>query len=408
MERYNQRHHDQSTETMNRNSLESARKNFFISMSDIADTGTPTPPPTRHNLFASNSNAPLSGSASGSNSNLSNGSMSSAALEVLNRSVGSKSSKLSSSSSSSTSSSSTTTSHVAQSTSSTQRMSSLKSSSSSTSSSAAAVKQGLGEMQSSIAEMKNMMGHNSSSSSTTTTTSSSTQQSSSSSISSSSTKTAAASAAATLASLQSRKLSANTLSPSPSSKISDLQKRLRSSMDSLDDPQGPTDPLVTFPDSETDDDLSSIASGLKPMSMVVPNGHGSLVNGTSSGSLGNVDTVKFEQKKMTSESKTKLVKDGFSSEQATLNSAESKKLHAGDLQYQEQAALAAMSTRTEVDGVTAEEKGAILKQHSAHGTKLITRQQCSGSSGPKEQLCQSQRLSSARNRSQVVRTTGRV
>ncbi|XP_049542919.1 NAD(+) hydrolase sarm1 isoform X3 [Anopheles darlingi] len=333
-------------------------------MSDIADTGTPTPPPTRHNLFASNSNAPLSGSTSGSNSNLSNGSMSSAALEVLNRSVGSKSSKLSSSSSSSTSSSSTTTSHVAQSTSSTQRMSSLKSSSSSTSSSAAAVKQGLGEMQSSIAEMKNMMGHNSSSSSTTTTTSSSTQQSSSSSISSSSTKTAAAAAAATLASLQSRKLSANTLSPSPSSKISDLQKRLRSSMDSLDDPQGPTDPLVTFPDSETDDDLSSIASGLKPMSMVVPNGHGSLVNGTSSGSLGNatVDTVKFEQKKMTSESKTKLVKDGFSSEQATLNSAESKKLHAGDLQYQEQAALAAMSTRTEVDGVTAEEKGAILKE----------------------------------------------
>ncbi|XP_050097994.1 NAD(+) hydrolase sarm1 isoform X3 [Anopheles aquasalis] len=330
-------------------------------MSDIADTGTPTPPPTRHNLFASsNSNAPLSGSTSGSNSNLSNGPMSSAALEVLNRSVGSKSSKLSSSSS--TSSSSTTTSHVAQSSSSTQRMSSLKSSTSS--SSAAAVKQGLGEMQSSIAEMKNMMGHsNSSSTTTTTSSSSSTQQcssSSSSSISSSSTKSAAA---ATLASLQSRKLSANTLSPSPSSKISDLQKRLRSSMDSLDDPQGAADPLVTFPDSETDDDLSSIASSLKPM-----NGHSSLVNGSSSSSgsvLGNatsVDTVKFEQKKMTSESKTKLVKDGFSSEQATLNSAESKKLHAGDLQYQEQAALAAMSTRMEVDGVKAEEKGAILKE----------------------------------------------
>ncbi|XP_058054907.1 NAD(+) hydrolase sarm1 isoform X1 [Anopheles bellator] len=233
-------------------------------------------------------------------------------------------------------------------------MSSLKSS-------AAAVKQGLGEMQNSIAEMKNMMGHNSTSSSSTTTStsSSSTQQSSSSSVSS--TKIANHNH-------QSRKLS-NALS-STSSKISDLQKRLRSSMDSLDDPQG-QDPLVTFPDSETDDDLSSMASALRPMNggtngaagPLVPNGHGGgalAVNGGAG--CGTIESVKYEEKKTTSESKTKVVKDGFSSEQATLASAESKKLHAGDLQYQEQAALAAMSTRTEVDGVTAEEKGAILKE----------------------------------------------
>uniref|UniRef100_A0A182LY67 Uncharacterized protein n=1 Tax=Anopheles culicifacies TaxID=139723 RepID=A0A182LY67_9DIPT len=244
----------------------------------------------------------------------------------------SKSSKLLSS----TSSSSTTTKHVEKSSSSTQRMSSLTSSSSSSKTSTAAVKQNLGEMQNSMAEMKNMMEHSSSSTSQNHSTSSSSIKSS-----------------AVTNHLQARKMSA---------KINDIKSRLRSSMDSLDDPQA--DPLVTFPDSETDDDLSSMASALKPLGakggsgILVPNGnHQALVNGCA----GTVDTVKFEQKKMTSESKTKVTTDGFSSEQATINSAESKKMQAGELQYQEQAALAAMRSRLEMNGVTAEEKGAILK-----------------------------------------------
>ncbi|XP_052892673.1 NAD(+) hydrolase sarm1 isoform X2 [Anopheles moucheti] len=322
---------------MNRNSLESARKNFFKSMSDIADTGSPTLP-TRHNLFAT-SNGPLASTTSGSLASATSTSSMTTSQELLNSSrSSSKSSKLSSS----TSSSSTTTKHVEKSSSSTQRMSSLTSSSSSTTSTAA-VKQNLGEMQNSMAEMKNMMGHSSSSS-----TSQNLSTSSSSSIKSS----------AVTNHLQARKMSA---------KLNDIKTRLRSSMDSLDDPQA--DPLVTFPDSETDDDLSSIASSLKPLGanggsgILVPNGHHhhhhqALVNGCA----GAVDTVKFEQKKMTSESKTKVTTDGFSSEQATINSAESKKMQAGDLQYQEQAALAAMSSRMEVNGVTAEEKGAILKE----------------------------------------------
>uniref|UniRef100_A0A182NMG1 ADP-ribosyl cyclase/cyclic ADP-ribose hydrolase n=1 Tax=Anopheles dirus TaxID=7168 RepID=A0A182NMG1_9DIPT len=260
--------------------------------------------------------------------------------QLLNSSrSSSKSSKLSSS----TSSSSTKTQHVEKSSSSTQRMSSLTSSSSSTtSSSAASVKQSLGDMQNSMAEMKNMMGHSSTSQNLSTTTSSSSSIKSSSAVTNH---------------LQSRKMST-------AAKINEIKSKLRSSMDSLDDPQA--DPLVTFPDSETDDDLSSMASSFKPLQanggngMLVPNGHQhhqALVNGCA----GAVDTVKFEQKKVTSESKTKVVTDGFSSEQRAINSAESKKLHAGDLQYQEQAALAAMSNRVEVDGVTAEEKGAVLK-----------------------------------------------
>lgn len=120
-------------------------------------------------------------------------------------------------------------------------------------------------------------------------------------------------------------------------------------MDSLDDPT--SDYQVTHPDS--DGEMSSMLT-MKPSGIVQ---NGQMMNGGTS-----ADTVKFEQKKMTSESKTKVVTDGFSSEQATLNSAQMKKLQAGDVQYQEQAALAAMSNKMEVDGLKTEEKGALLKE----------------------------------------------
>ncbi|XP_049292247.1 NAD(+) hydrolase sarm1 isoform X1 [Anopheles funestus] len=303
---------------------------FPSEMSDIVDTDSPTQP-IRHNFFTA-TNGPLASNTSGSLASATSTSSMTTSQELLNSSrSSSKSSKLSSS----TSSSSTTTKHVEKSSSSTQRMSSLTSSSSSTTSTAA-VKQNLGEMQNSMAEMKNMMGHSSTSQNLSTSSSSSMKSS---------------------ALTNHRKMSA---------KINDIKTRLRSSMDSLDDPQA--DPLVTFPDSETDDDLSSMASSLKPLGanggsgILVPNGHNHHHQALVNGCAGTVDTVKFEQKKMTSESKTKVTTDGFSSEQATINSAESKKMQAGELQYQEQAALAAMSSRMEVNGVTAEEKGAILKE----------------------------------------------
>lgn len=118
-------------------------------------------------------------------------------------------------------------------------------------------------------------------------------------------------------------------------------------MDSLDEPM--SEYQVTHPDS--DGEMNS---------MVVKNPNGIVQNGQMNLN-GSVDTVKFEQKKTTSESKTKVVKDGVSSEQATLNSAQMKQLHAGDVQYKEEAALAAMSNTMEVDGLKTEEKGATLK-----------------------------------------------
>ncbi|XP_053690343.1 NAD(+) hydrolase sarm1 isoform X3 [Sabethes cyaneus] len=306
-------------------------KKSYISMlmSDLTEPGStvaasigPPTPPTRVGQSLFNVNA--SSTAAGTVTAGATSTMAATAQELLNStSSSSKSSKVSSSSSS------TTTSRMAK-TSSTQRLqhmsssltsSSSTSSSSATSSSAAAVKQGLGEMQNSMAEMKNMMGHSSAS-----------QISTSSSMMSSSSSSS-----------QMKKLAIT----NSSSNLGELQKRLRSSMDSLDDPS--SDYQVTHPDS--DGEMNSMLT-MKPTG-TLQNGH--VMNGT-------VDTVKFEQKQMTSESKTKVVTDGFSSEQATLNSAQMKKLHAGDVQYQEEAALAAMSNKMEVDGLKTEEKGALLKE----------------------------------------------
>jgi len=80
-----------------------------------------------------------------------------------------------------------------------------------------------------------------------------------------------------------------------------------------------------------------------------------------SGSNKTIDTIKFQEKSMKTESKTKVVTDGFSSEQATSNSAEMKRLQAGDIDYQESKGASAMRNRLEMDGVKTEENAAVIK-----------------------------------------------
>lgn len=117
------------------------------------------------------------------------------------------------------------------------------------------------------------------------------------------------------------------------------------------------EPLVTFPegDSPTDEltlDLS-VAHQLPVSSselMQLQNGSGAVV-----------DTVKFEEKRMTTASKTKVVTDGFSREQATSNSAELKRVQAGDVQYEEKKAAAASMDRMEMDGIKTEQNAAMMK-----------------------------------------------
>lgn len=117
------------------------------------------------------------------------------------------------------------------------------------------------------------------------------------------------------------------------------------------------EPLVIFPegDSPTDEltlDLS--APHQLPVSsselMQLQNGSGTVV-----------DTVKFEEKRMTTASKTKVVTDGFSREQATSNSAELKRVQAGDVQYEEKKAAAACMDRMEMDGIKTEQNAAMMK-----------------------------------------------
>lgn len=84
--------------------------------------------------------------------------------------------------------------------------------------------------------------------------------------------------------------------------------RLRSSLENIVDVDEVEEPMVTFPDDNSTTDLELSANQLAQIGsdneLVVGGNH-----------LNTTDTVKFEEKRMMSASKTKVIKDGFSSEQ---------------------------------------------------------------------------------------------
>lgn len=129
--------------------------------------------------------------------------------------------------------------------------------------------------------------------------------------------------------------------------------RLRSSIENLVDGND-NEPLVTFPesDSPTDELSLELVSSQLPSSelMQMQNGCGTMV-----------DTVKFEEKRTTSASNTKVVTDGFSREQASSKSEELKRVQTGDVQYEEKKAAAARMDRMEIDGVTTEQNAAMMR-----------------------------------------------
>nr|XP_036215088.1 NAD(+) hydrolase sarm1 isoform X4 [Bactrocera oleae] len=145
--------------------------------------------------------------------------------------------------------------------------------------------------------------------------------------------------------------------------INKLKKKIRSSIENLVDSDA--EPLVTFPD--TDDDHHNLAD-------LVSASNGKLTTNGLNGSGKIVDTVKFEEKRTKTESKTKVVADGFSTEQATSNLAEMKRLQTGDIDYQEAKAAAAMRNRTEMDGVKTEENAAVIQEALSLRTGDITQQ----------------------------------
>ncbi|KAF5298204.1 hypothetical protein FQA39_LY02628 [Lamprigera yunnana] len=117
-------------------------------------------------------------------------------------------------------------------------------------------------------------------------------------------------------------------------------KKLRSSLENLVDADDSdiSQPLVTFPDSDTPPPSSEL---------VTPN---------------NLDTVKFEQKTVNNFKTSKVIKDGFSAEKASANCAEVKRMQAGELSYQENSAAAASHARLEIDGVSAEKSHVHAKE----------------------------------------------
>lgn len=138
-----------------------------------------------------------------------------------------------------------------------------------------------------------------------------------------------------------------------------------------------TEQLVTFPDDDVTDDLpgGNITSPSTTELILMPNGCTQLA-GIGGGQLcvganSTGETVKFEEKRTTSASKCKVITDGFSSEQATSNSTEMKHLQAGDVDYKEETAAAAVRKKIEVDGVTAEQNAAALKVSRVEWRRLF-------------------------------------
>lgn len=105
---------------------------------------------------------------------------------------------------------------------------------------------------------------------------------------------------------------ANELKITSPSALSQLQMRLRSSLENIVDGDDADEPLVTFPDETPNGDLelelhATQLPCVTPAELSITNDH-----------LNATDTVKFEEKRVVSASKTKVITDGFSSEQVSL------------------------------------------------------------------------------------------
>lgn len=100
--------------------------------------------------------------------------------------------------------------------------------------------------------------------------------------------------------------------------------------------------MITFPDSDSPPPAPVLNMGSPVLS---------------------ADRLKFEQKRICSASKTKVVasSDGFRSEEASANHAELKSVQTGDMSYTESQAQAQRRARLEIDGVTAEKSLNVLK-----------------------------------------------
>ncbi|XP_032598806.1 NAD(+) hydrolase sarm1 isoform X1 [Drosophila grimshawi] len=156
--------------------------------------------------------------------------------------------------------------------------------------------------------------------------------------------------------------------------ITQLKKKMRASIENLVDgnDDGSCYGIVTTPDG--DDDCCTHKHFGNGLDLTHPTATQLSASSGLSGSNKTIDTIKFEEKRSKSMATTKVVADGFSSEQATSNSAEMKRLQAGDIDYKEAKAASAVRNRLEVDGVKAEESAAVMQEALSLRTGDITQQ----------------------------------
>ncbi|XP_062127931.1 NAD(+) hydrolase sarm1 isoform X3 [Drosophila sulfurigaster albostrigata] len=155
--------------------------------------------------------------------------------------------------------------------------------------------------------------------------------------------------------------------------ITQLKKKMRASFENLVDRDDDSSchGIVTTPDGDDDCTHKHFGSGLD---LTHPAAAQLSASSGLSGSNKTIDTIKFEEKRSKSVATTKVVADGFSSEQATSNTAEMKRLQAGDIDYKEAKAASAMRNRLEMDGVKTEEKAAVMQEALSLRTGDITQQ----------------------------------
>ncbi|KRG06117.1 uncharacterized protein Dmoj_GI13152, isoform F [Drosophila mojavensis] len=155
--------------------------------------------------------------------------------------------------------------------------------------------------------------------------------------------------------------------------IEKLKNKIRASFENLVDgnDDGSCHGIVTTPDGDDDCTHPHFGSGLE---LTHPTAAQLSASSGLSGSNKTIDTIKFEEKRSKSMATTKVVADGFSSEQATSNSAEMKRLQTGDIDYKEAKAASAVRSRLEMDGVKTEENAAVMQEALSLRTGDITQQ----------------------------------
>ncbi|XP_073981334.1 sterile alpha and armadillo motif isoform X3 [Rhodnius prolixus] len=175
--------------------------------------------------------------------------------------------------------------------------------------------------------------------------------------------------------------------------------KLRSSVENLVEIEedeggggGTGEPLITFPDSDSPPPAPVLNMGSPVLS---------------------ADRLKFEQKRICSASKTKVVasSDGFRSEEASANHAELKSVQTGDMSYTESQAQAQRRARLEIDGVTAEKSLNVLKEQRSLKSGEVTQHETQNRSAATmrlqtESFTTEKNTMAAQQQSQTITSTG--